>query len=307
MSADEKELSHKSFDNTPTGIQSLLDWIAGYHLSLSKLLFCAENMGSYVTELSVSSVSMGFSLALVCPLTIKKSIGLQRGKNDRIDAKRIANYAVLHYRKLELYKLPDKDLMRLRGWIIIRDNLVKQKVSSIKLLETFSWMAKLADVTESISFLEEQLKSIKERILEVEEDMEQLIAASTSLYTNYLLLGIGIINAIVLLCVTDNFQRFDNLRKFACYCGVAPFEHTSGISIRGKTQTSSLANKEVKVYLTRAAITAISWDPQMKAYYKRKIAEGKHKASVINAVRAKIIARSFAVIRRQTPFVTLAV
>ena len=60
MSADEKELSHKSFDNTPEGIQSLLDWIAGYHLSLSKLLFCAENMGSYVTELSVSSVSMGF-------------------------------------------------------------------------------------------------------------------------------------------------------------------------------------------------------------------------------------------------------
>ncbi|MEI3119031.1 MAG: transposase [Parabacteroides johnsonii] len=34
-------------------------------------------------------------------------------------------------------------------------------------------------------------------------------------------------------CVFDNFQRFDNPRKFACYCGVAPFEHTSGISIRG--------------------------------------------------------------------------
>ena len=29
--------------------------------------------------------------------------------------------------------------------------------------------------------------------------------------------------------------------------------------------------------------------------------------TIINAVRAKIIARSFAVIRRQTPFVTLAV
>src|SRR3712207_7653944 len=78
---------------------------------------------------------MGFSLTLVCPLTIKKSIGLQRGKNDRIDAKKIANYAALHYRKLELYKLPDEDLVRLRGWIIVRDNLVKQKVSSIKLLE----------------------------------------------------------------------------------------------------------------------------------------------------------------------------
>lgn len=41
MSANEKELSHKSFDNTPEGIQSLLDWIAGYHLSLSKL-FCFQ-------------------------------------------------------------------------------------------------------------------------------------------------------------------------------------------------------------------------------------------------------------------------
>lgn len=309
MSADEKELSHNSFDNTPEGIQSLLVWIADHQLSLSNILFCAENMGNYVTELSVSSVSMGFSLALVCPLTIKKSIGLQRGKNDRIDAKRIANYAVLHYRKLKLYKLPDKDLVKLRGWIIVRDNLVKQKVSSIKLLETFSQMSRLADVAESISFLEEQLNSIKEKILKVEEAMEKLITANSSLYTNYILLrsikGIGVINAVVLLCVTDNFQRFDNPRKFACYCGVAPFEHTSGISIRGKTQTSPLANKEVKVYLTRAAITAIAWDPQMKAYYKRKVAEGKHKASVINAVRAKIIARAFAVIRRQTPFVTL--
>lgn len=195
-------------------------------------------MGNYVTELSVSSVSMGFSLALFCPLTIKKSIGLQRGKNDRIDARRIADYAVLHYQKLKLYKLPDKDLVRLRGWIIVRDNLVKQKVSGIKLLETFSQMSRLADVAESISFLEEQLDSIKEKILKVEEAMEKLIAANSSLYTNYILLrsikGIGIINAIVLLCVTDNFQRFDDPRKFACYCGVAPFEHTSGISIRGK-------------------------------------------------------------------------
>lgn len=309
MSVDEKELSHKSFSNTSEGIHSLLNWITDHHLSLSKLLFCAENMGNYVTELSISSISMGFSLALVCPIAIKKSMGLQRGKNDRIDAKRIANYAVLHHRKLKLYKLPSKDLVTLRSWIIIRDNLVKQKVSAIKLLETLSNMAKLADVTAAILFLEEQLKLVKEKILKVEDEMEQLIADSASLSTNYQLLrsikGIGIINAIVLLCVTDNFQRFSDPRKFACYCGVAPFEHTSGISIRGKTQTSSLANKEVKVYLTRAAITAMSWDPQIKAYYKRKIAEGKHKASVINAIRAKIIARCFAVIRRKTPFVSL--
>ena len=58
-------------------------------------------------------------------------------------------------------------------------------------------------MTESVSFLEEQLDSIKGKILKVEEAMEQLIAANNTLNTNYLLLksikGIGIINAIVLL------------------------------------------------------------------------------------------------------------
>ena len=40
-----------------------------------RTLVCAENMVSYVTELSVLSVSIGLSLALV-PLTIKQPIGL---------------------------------------------------------------------------------------------------------------------------------------------------------------------------------------------------------------------------------------
>ena len=102
------------------------------------------------------------------------------------------------------------------------------------------------------------------------------------------------------------FNGFLTRENLPVIPGVAPFEYSSGTSIRGKTKTSHLANREVKVYLTRAAITAIAWDPKIKAYYKRKIAEGKHKASVINAVRAKIIARCFAVIKRKTPFVTLS-
>lgn len=309
MGLEEKEIDHKQFANTEAGIKELLSWVSSYNLSFQNLLFCAENMGSYVTQLSLCGIELSFNLALACPLSIKKSMGLQRGKNDRIDAKRIASYAALHHRKLTLYHLPDKELVKLRGWVIIRDNLVKQKVALIKLQETLSHTAKLADMTSSETFLKEQLDVLKEKIKQVELHMMEIIHTSITLCVNYKLLtsipGVGMLNAIILLCVTDNFKRFSDPRKFACYCGVAPFEHTSGTSIRGKTTTSHLANKEVKVYLTRAAITAISWDPAMKTYYKRKTAEGKHKASVINAIRAKIIARCFAVIRRQTPYVSL--
>lgn len=103
-------------------------------------------MGNYVTELSVGSITKPFDLALVCSLTIKKSIGLQHGKNDSIDAQRIATYAVLHHRKLKLYELPDQYPVGLRTWMIIWDNLVKEKVSIIKLQETISYNAKLAEL-----------------------------------------------------------------------------------------------------------------------------------------------------------------
>jgi len=59
------------------------------------------------------------------------------------------------------------------------------------------------------------------------------------------------------------------------------------------------------VQLTRSAISAVQHDPQLKAYYQRKMAEGKHKFSVLNAVRAKIVARCFAVVKRGTPYVQL--
>ncbi len=201
------------------------------------------------------------------------------------------------------------NLTLLRSWMIIRDNLVKEKVSILKLQETLYNTAKLTDVTEQVELLEERLKYIKDKITQVEEKKEEIVNQNISLSTNYKLLrsitGIGMINAIVLLCVTNNFKRFTDPGKFACYSGVAPFEHTLGVSIRGKTRTSSLASKQVKVYLTRAAITAMCHDPQMKAYYKRKVEQGKHKASVINAIRAKMIVRCFGVIRRGTPYVSL--
>ena len=44
-------------------------------------------------------------------------------------------------------------------------------------------------------------------------------------------------------------------------------------------------------------MSAIQNDPEMKAYFERKVAEGKNKMSVFNAVRNKLIHRVFAVIR----------
>jgi transposase len=41
----------------------------------------------------------------------------------------------------------------------------------------------------------------------------------------------------------------------ACYCGVAPFEHTSGTSFKGKSRVSSFANKKLKKLLHLVAMS----------------------------------------------------
>lgn len=72
---------------------------------------------------------------------------------------------------------------------------------------------------------------------------------------------------------TEKVTRFSDVRKLICYCGVAPFEHSSGISIRGKTRVSHLANKKLKSLLTMAALSAIQHDPELKAKYDQKVKE----------------------------------
>ena len=111
--------------------------------------------------------------------------------------------------------------------------------------------------------------------------------------------------AIKLIVYTKAFTRFNNVRQLACYCGVAPFEYRSGISVRGKAGVSKFANMDLKSTLHLASISAIQNNPELKQYYKRKVEESKSKMAVINAVRNKLLARIVAVVNRKTPYVQI--
>ena len=115
--------------------------------------------------------------------------------------------------------------------------------------------------------------------------------------------GIGKVTARFLIVYTNGFRWFDSWRKFASYIGIAPFPNTSGTSLRGRTKVSGLANKEGKALLNMCACTAILCCREMKAYYDRRVGEGKNKMSTMNIIRNKVLARAFAVVKRGTPYV----
>ena len=140
----------------------------------------------------------------------------------------------------------------------------------------------------------------------MEAEIQHLITTEQSVYQNFKLLRsikcVGDVTATAAIVKTQNFTLFKDPRKFACYSGIAPFDHSSGKSIRRKTRISHLADKSMKKLLDQSAKSAIQYNKELREFYLRRIATGKSKKSTINIVRNKILYRMFAVIRRQTPY-----
>ena len=153
-------------------------------------------------------------------LDIKHSAGLTRGKNDRIDALRIAQYAQRKYRALKLYTLPEITLVKLRNWLNLRNIHIKNKVALENQLATFESDVVVDD--EIVNYSNDAIAESKRKIAELEKKIESVIEENTSVKQNYSLLksviGIGMINAALLLCTTDNFTRFETPRQYASYC-----------------------------------------------------------------------------------------
>jgi len=277
-----------------------------FGMSYSQLIVCMEHTGIYCLPLLEFLVENQIRVCLESSLQIKKSQGIVRGKNDKVDARRIALYAYKNREDLTFWRPQRLIIQKLKALLVTRERLVKVKVEL------------QVPISECEEFIQESIhqmlaKSCRNTISTLERDIEKiekmisdLVKEDTQLKEQYQLVtsvsGIGNITALNVIVSTGEFTRINESKKFASYSGVAPFEHSSGSSIRGKTRVSRIANITLKCLLHMAAMSAIQCDDEIKHYYQRKVAEGKNKMSVINAVRNKLISRIFSCVREKRTY-----
>jgi len=304
------EHQHKVFDNNKAGIKRFISWLKDHDgFSFHRALICMEHTGLYSRELVKAMVSLNAFVWLESSLQIKKSLGFLRGKNDKIDAYRIAYYAKKYADKARFVQANNEVLQKLQDMLAARDRLMKAKgqlqrpLKELKRIDPAMYQYLLKINRPVIRQLNKSLVQIKKEILDI-------IHSDEKIKRQYLLVtsvqGVGMVLGVQLMVYTHGFSRMKNGRQLACYAGVAPFEHTSGTSIRGRTHTSNFANMALKSTLHLAAISSIQHNPDIKKYYERKVSEGKSKMCVINAVRAKLLYRVLAVVRRGTPYQNVA-
>jgi len=204
--------------------------------------------------------------------------------------------------------LPELSLQQLKIVFSEREKTVAAIKTFERTRENEMFLTK--EVFGSVKAINKQtVNHLKKQLALLDEKIKKLIREDENLFEQQQLLksipGIGEVTSVYLLMATKGFTTFANARKFACYSGVAPFEHTSGTSIKGKTRVSHLADKKMKTLLHMVSLTAIKYDPELKEYYTRKKAEGKHTMLVLNNIKCKIVYRIFAVIQRKSNFVNL--
>lgn len=296
------------FENNQSGYKRLIQWV----LSITKLkkdtvLFAFEHTGLYSYRLSVYLSEHNFRYILIPGLELRRSMGIARGKDDQIDAGKIALYAYRRKDEITPYELPSNEITKIKRLLSLRERLVKQKAGYEVTLKENKQFIRKNDNLVLFKVLEKMIVELKKQIDILNQELSNHISNDDHLKKIYELItsikGIGPQTALFMIAFTNGFTRFENWRKFACYSGIAPFPHQSGISIKGRTKVSHLANKKMKSLLSSCASTAILCNPEMKQYYERRLAEGKNKMCVLNNIRNKLLARIFAVINRGTPYV----
>lgn len=304
-----ESFKENEFTNSLNGFESMLQWLSYQKIVLSESLFCMEHTGNYGLLLFAWLSQKEIDFCVEPGLEIKQSLGMIRGKNDPVDARRIATYAFIKKMKLKPFILPAKILIQIKQLLTYRDQLVRIRTSLKNSLKSHQQYQQVSDLQFVVQDIQQQLEQQAERIGQVEKQIKEIIESEEGLKGNFTLAtsvkGIGFVIAAFMLVTTNNFTSFDNGRKYACYIGTAPFGSTSGTSIKAKPRVSHLANKRMKTLFSNGANSAKSWDPEIKAYYKRKREEGKEHKLIINAISCKLVNRVFAVVNRKTPYVTV--
>lgn len=288
-------------DNDPASIRKQLTELRRmFKLSLSKTLIVLESTGIYGIHLLEVAWRKNIPIWMEHAMHIKVANGMTRGKSDVIDAERIALYGFRYQDKIRLWAPPREVIRQLRALAVTRKRLINvRKMMSvpIKEMKAFSTPkeSKLVKTFSDpvICQMRKQIKNIDKQIIDLikqDDNLSRQVNRITSIK------GVGIVTAVAMVVETNEFTKHADAKKLACAAGVVPFNHSSG-RYKGKDRVSHRANKGLKTLLHLCARSAVGVPGELKDYYDRKMAEGKHENSVINAVRNKIVHRIFAVVR----------
>jgi len=304
MIFQDKVLKQGETDNEMSAIRSAISsLLKEYNLSNKQILICAEHTGQFNYPLIYSCESDNYRLWLENPNRIKfYCSGLQPSKNYRLNPKQIAVYASRNADKIHNRQQPISEVEHLKQ---LHYELNILQVDSAKLQsQLFDQRNYMSEEVFNVNAkrLIGLIKGLEEAIVTVENEIKCIFAENKFLSQQLELLtsieGVEREVALKMIVETDAFTRFDNYRQFCSHVGIAPLNVILKANQHVQLPVNPKNDKGIKTLLNQAALSIIKKkDSELSDYYIRKVKEGKDEKLVINAIRVKLVARMFAVIK----------
>ena len=276
--------------NRPEGFERLHQWLNGQSCRQKNTLICIEDTGIYSDRLFATLTNNGWKCAVVKTTAIDKVAPEHHRKEDRFDAKLLAEYGDRYADRISLSDAPEQAIKALQQFYAERGRLIKARGAT----QNRRQQAPHALVESELlaQQWQHQLQFYNQQIQTLESRMRQLIAEHDGLNRYYELLrtipGVGEVTGWLWMILFYGQTKL-NHKQIASRFGFAPHRHTSGSSVRGRTRSSGHGNSQMRSCMTMVARSVSHHYKRFARYKQRKLEEGKPWAIVRNNLINKLI------------------
>jgi transposase len=289
---------HTLFSNDAAGHQALLAWLVAQGAAVSHA--CLEATGTWAEDVALALHTAGHRVSLVNPAQIHAfgRSGLKRTKTDKADALLIARFCEMHQPPAWTPLSPQ--LQQLQGLIRRIEHLDEMLTMEKNRLSSGGICGAVElSISEHIAYLEAQIEKTRRQIRDHIDDDPDLKNNAKLLQS---IPGIGAATAALLLAELGDMKQFNSARQVAAFAGLVPRIRESGTSVRGRARLSKVGSSRLRKSLYYPAITALRFNPLIKAFGLRLSAQGKSKMLIIGAAMRKLLHLAYGVLKSQQPF-----
>ena len=265
-------------------------------------LIVMEATGYYHYCLAQYLYHKGYLVSVVNPLSVKRFIQmkLSKIKTDKSDAKAICEYACVN--EVPLYTGKNKNqaeciqILRMLEVYTKQSTALKNKEHGEKTLGKPSKIV-YHSLNRMLKSIKREVQVLEKRLLELvkEEQQDQLTLLKS-------IPGMGVKTAMMLIVMTDGFERFENSKQLCSYIGITPTIRQSGSSVRGRSRISKMGNRQLRSLLFLCSFSAYKYNKSCKDLFDRIVAKGKSKKLALIAVSNKLLKQAFAIVKSGLPY-----
>jgi len=282
----------KSVPNSQAGIAQLHTWLK--NRNAERVHVCLEATGGWSEQVAISLGEAGHVISIVNPARIKAfaQSEMVRTKTDRVDAALIARFCRLH--QPEPWTPPAPEIRILQGLVRRQHSLIQMRVE-----EENRRSAPMVSPAVTAS-IEATLEHLARELERVDREIEQLFDDYPPLRRQRELLisipGIAESTAARILGEMPNIAEFRDVKTIAAYAGLPPRHYQSG-SIEHRSRLAKSGNAHLRRALYFPAISAIRFNPPIRALAKRLSARGKTKMTIVAAAMRKLLTLAYGVLK----------